>query len=148
MEWAWRMNCVSRVCVCTSSAVWFIFHFRRGSQPQRNWLTWQRKYITFLVCVTLCVCVCARECVRVRVSLRGRRSWCLCWLINTIWLSMCLMWLSDVFFVYQALLLQNQPGLMVRRCAWERARLGVVLVRGLCVIILIKRGYEAKPHLI
>lgn len=146
--------CKLRVCACVRVHQFCcVIYFSLSSwQPTPEELINMTKKIhhALSVCHFLRVCASTHASVYVCacVSLRGTRSWCLCWLINTILLSMCLMW-SLMFSLYTRLYhSKNQPGLMVRRRAWKRARLGVVLVRGQCVIILIKRGYEAKPHLI
>lgn len=112
-------------CVIYFSLSWW--------QPTPEELINMTKKIHHILSVSLstcvCVCACASVYVHERVSLRGTRSWCLCWLINTIWLCVCLMWLSDVFFVYQPLPLLNQHGFMVRR-RHESARWGTAGGRG------------------
>lgn len=132
-----RVRAKNELCecsICTSSAMWFIFHFRRGNQPQRNWLTWQRKYITFLVCVTRSVCVYARACVCAlgsvkSVSLLADKYYMAFHLFDvTLWCFLCIPGFTT----------PNQPSRMVRLCTCERARFQIVLVRGQWVMTLME----------
>ncbi len=97
-EWE---DCECEWCICTSSGMWFIFHFVVWQATPEELINMTKKThhthaVHHWVCVCeQCECVCVREC----------ECWCLCCLINTIWLSICLMRLSDAVSVYQAILL-------------------------------------------